>query len=201
MNDNRGVTFGCLFCLCITFFSFGQDDLKPWEKYGLSQSEWKMVKENGVSMDKIPLLLSAGISIGEYIKKPWKELGLTEGEWIEKRRSGLTAYDIELETKSHHHWKSESKDELSPEFSSFSSNKNQLVSFFLPGFQQLRLKEPSRGTIMAGVAIASLAGCFIGTVLEENFEARPLYMVLLPDMFWSFIDFKITLGKMGTEKR
>jgi hypothetical protein len=201
VKNNLSFVAGLLLCCGLAIMSFGQDNIKPWEKYGLSQSEWKIIQDNKISLDKVPLLLSTGISIGEYIKKPWKELGLTEGEWIEKRRAGLSSYDIELEMKSRHHWKGETKDEPSLEFSSFSSNKNQLASFVLPGFQQLRLKESSRGTIMAGIAIASLAGCFIGTVLEENFETRPLYMVLLPDMLWSFVDFKITLGKMSKEKK
>ena len=202
MKNNPIIVYQLLICLSLAFASFGQDNIKPWEKYGLSQSEWKIIQDNKISLDKVPVLLSAGISIGEYSKKPWKELGLTEGEWIEKRRAGLTAYDIELEVQSNRrHWKVDSKNVVSSEYASLSSNKNQLISFFLPGFQQLRLKEMSRGEIMAGLAIASIVGCFIGAVVEDRFEARPLYFVLAPDMLWSFIDFKITLGKMNKGTR
>ena len=195
---NNIVIADLLICLCFALASFSQDNIKPWEKYGLSQSEWKIIQDNKISLDKVPVLLSAGISIGEYSKKPWKKLWLTEGEWIEKRRAGLTAYDIELEVQSNRRqWKVDSKNVVPSEYSSFSSNKNRLVSLLLPGFQQLRLKEMSRGEIMAGLAIASLVGCFVVTVVEDRFEARPLCFVLAPDMLWSFIDFKITLGKMG----
>jgi hypothetical protein len=157
-----------------------------------------MIQDNKISLDKVQALLSTGISIGEYIKKPWMELGLTESEWIKKRRAGLTTYDIELEMKTNHpRGKDVAKNNSSPETNAISSNKNQLLSFVLPGYQQLRLKEMSRGRIMAGLGIASLAGCIIGSAIKRDFEARPLYFVLVPDMFWSFIDFKITLGRIN----
>lgn len=193
---------GVLMFLCLAFASsFGQSDVRPWEKYGLSQSEWKLVQDNNISMDKVQTLLSAGISIGEYCKKPWKGLGLTEGEWIEKRRAGLTAYDIELEAKSKHRFKTDSTTSAPSGYSSFSSGKNQFISFIIPGFQQLRLKQKTRGTIMMGLAVTALATCFAGAVVEDRFEARPLYFVLAPDMLWSFIDFKITLGRTNKAQK
>ncbi len=195
MRNDKIVSIGFLIFICLAFNSFSQDEQKPWEKYGLSQTEWKMIQDNKISLDKVQALLSTGISIGEYIKKPWMELGLTESEWIKKRRAGLTTYDIELEMKTNHPGgKDVAKNNSSPEINAISSNKNQLMSFVLPGYQQLRLKEMSRGRIMAGLGIASLAGCIIGSAIKRDFEARPLYFVLVPDMFWSFIDFKITLG-------
>jgi hypothetical protein len=194
--------WGVLLCLCLVFAVSGQSEVRPWEKYGLSQSEWKLIQENKLSRDKVQTILSAGISIGEYCTKPWKNFGLTEGEWIEKRRAGLTSYDIELEAKSsRRHMKIDTGAYASTGFSSYSSGKNQLVSLVLPGFQQLRLKQMTRGRIMAGLAFAALAGCLAGFAVENSFEARPLYFVLAPDMLWSFIDFKITLGTMKREKR
>jgi hypothetical protein len=193
---------GFFICLFLTSSSFSQDAIRPWEKYGLSQGEWKMVQDNKISLDKVRTILSAGISIGEYCQKPWKRLALTEGEWIEKRRAGLTSYDIELEAKSNRRrWRTDADAAAPSGYASFSSGGNQLVSFILPGFQQLRLKQTTRGRIMAGLAFASLAGCLAGVVIENRFEARPLYFVLAPDMLWSFIDFKITLGRLKKEPR
>jgi hypothetical protein len=97
MIMNKIVVAAAGILLCFVVASFGQDDLKPWEKYGLSQTEWKMVQDNKIPTSKVEELLGAGISVGEYIKKPWKDLGLTEGDWIEKHRNGLSSYDIELE--------------------------------------------------------------------------------------------------------
>lgn len=196
MKYNGIFIIGFVGCLCLVFAAFCQDDLKPWEQYGLSQSEWKIIQDNKISLDKVHVLLSCGISIGEYSKKPWNELGMTEGDWIEKRRSGFTSYDIELEAKSNpRHWKVDTNN-VSSDYSSFSSGKNQLLGFVFPGYQQLRLKERSKGSIMSGLAISSLLGCLAGTLLENRFEARPLYIVLAPDMLWSFIDFTITLSTM-----
>ena len=193
----KPVFVGFLLFLCLPFASFCQNELKPWEKYGLSQTEWKMIQDNTISLDKVQELLQTGVSIGEYIQKPWEKLFLSEGEWIEKRRSGLTTYDIELEMKSNNRLPNKDGDSTASSKSSyFSSTTNQLISFALPGVQQLRLKERSRGTIMLGFAVASLAGCVIGSIVQDDFEARPLYCVLLPDMFWSFIDFKITIGRI-----
>jgi hypothetical protein len=201
MKYNERFIIALMGCLCLVFAVFGQDDLKPWEKYGLSQSEWKTIQDNKISLDKVQVLLSAGIPIGEYSKKPWKELGLTENEWIKKRRAGLSSYDIELEAKLHRpSWKVD-PNSVSPEFFPFPSGKNRLLSFVLPGYQQLHLKKMSRGSIMVGLAIASFVGCFAGTLIENRLEVRPLYIVLAPDMLWSFIDFTITIGNTTKKPR
>jgi hypothetical protein len=202
--SNRVERRGCmkhgaavLLFLCLAFSSSGQNEMRPWEKYGLSQSEWKLVQENDISMDKVRTLLSAGIAIGEYCLKPWKRIALTEGEWIEKRRAGLTTYDIELEAQSNRRrFKADTNAAAPSGYSLLSSGKNQLISFVFPGFQQLRLKQPVRGTIMAGLAIASLAVCAAEAMTQDEFTGMSLYCVLAPDMLWSFIDFKISLGKI-----
>ena len=197
MNRSTIVMFALFSCLCCAAGAWGADDeLKPWEKLGISQTEWKMIGDNHISEKKVNEILAAGIGVGEYVGKPWKSLGLTEREWINKRRSGLTSYDIELEAKpSRQDWKADSKSTLKTELSTVSSNKDLFVSFAIPGLQQSRLKERWRGDIMGGLAIMSLAGCLVGSVAEGRFEVIPL-CILVPDMFWSFFDFKITRAKM-----
>ena len=54
------------------WYSSSQDDLRPWERLGLSQTEWKQVKENDVPISKVEKLLKYGIGIGEYLEKPGK---------------------------------------------------------------------------------------------------------------------------------
>jgi hypothetical protein len=201
MKRSAGIA-GVLMFLCLAFASSGQGgETRPWEKYGLSQSEWKLIQENKISRDKAQTILSAGISIGEYCKKPWKAIGLTEGEWIERRRAGLTSYDIELEAKAGRRWKADTTTAAPSGYASYSSGGNQLISFVIPGFQQLRLKQTTRGRIMIGLAVGSLAACFAGAVVDDRFEGRPLYFVLAPDMLWSFIDFKISIGKINGKKK
>jgi hypothetical protein len=208
MKRNAGCTgfAGVLMFLCLALASFGQgSDARPWEKYGLSQTEWKMIQENHISRDKVQMLLSAGISLGEYCKKPWTGLGLTEGDWIEKRRAGLTSYDIELEAKAGRAGRRSTIDTAAPAalsgYASYSSGSNQLIGLLVPGFQQLRLKQTTRGRIMVALAVGSLAACFAYAVIEDRFEPRPLYFVLAPDMLWSFIDFRISIGNMNKKKK
>jgi hypothetical protein len=190
-----------LVLLCAAFPSSGQSEIRPWEKYGLSQSEWKLVQENDISLDKVRTLLSAGIAIGEYCRQPWKRAGLTEGEWIEKRRAGLTAYDIELEARANRRFRVDTTIDVPSGYSVLSSGKNQLISFVFPGLQQLRLKQPVRGNIMAALAVAALAVCAAEAMTQDEFTGMSLYCVLAPTMLWSFIDFKISLGAMHKGKR
>jgi hypothetical protein len=93
--------FKAAFFSCLLYAAFAwsgsDDELKPWEKLGVSQTEWKMIVDNHISEAKVHELLAGGIGIGEYVAKPWKKIGLSEKKWIKKRRSGLSEYDVELE--------------------------------------------------------------------------------------------------------
>jgi hypothetical protein len=171
------------------------DDLKPWEKFGLSQTEWKMILDNRIPEAKIHELLQAGIGIGEYVARPWEKLGLSEREWIAKRRSGLTNYDIELEAGAYRRSAAtDSNKSIPPEVPQVSESKGLFVAFAVPGLQQARLGEKWRSRIMGGVAIGSVAGCLIGSIAKGGFEPIPLCF-LVPDMFWSFFDYKVAVAK------
>jgi hypothetical protein len=186
--------------VCVAAFTWSQslnDELKPWEKYGLSQTEWKMIKDNNIPLSKVEELLKAGISISEYIEKPWEKLSISERKYIEKRRSGLTAYDIELEqTSNRGGWKDENKGVPNSEVSAFSGSKELALSFALPGYQQYRLEHRWRAWIMSAVAIGSVAASIIITCADGKFEGTPLFVILVPDMFWSMMDFKFTQPKI-----
>jgi hypothetical protein len=198
MKISALVKLALVACFCSAFSAWcGDDELKPWEKLGISQTEWRMINDNHISEDKVREILTSGIGIGEYIAKPWQSLGLTESNWIDKRRSGLTSYDIELESKPiHRNWKGDSKSTMKSELGAFSKNKDLFLSFAVPGLQQARINEKWRARIMGGLAIGSIAGCVVGTIAEGHFEGIPIFLVLVPDMAWSFLDFKVALGKM-----
>jgi hypothetical protein len=196
MISGKSVAIAVLFCFCAVFISLAQQDPKPWEKYGLSQTEWKMIQDDKIPIAKVQELLSAGISISEYIEKPWVKYHFFEKSYIEKRRSGLSAYDIELESTSDRSgWKNDNKSVFTSEANVFSGNKEVLLSFILPGYQQQRLEHKWRGRIMTTLAVGSIAGCFLASLAEVHFEGTPLFVVLVPDMFWSMIDFKFTRDK------
>lgn len=173
------------------FMGSAQQDLEPWEKLGISKTEWKMIHDNKMPMGQVEDLLKAGIGISEYFKRPWEELGLTESKWIEKKRSGMSNYDIELEAKSSNaEWKTEMKDAFHSEMSSMPENLESL-SAFLPGFQQYKNGKNVKGTFMVSIAATAVTWCVAGSARNKNFYALPLFTILLPDMIWSFVDYKV----------
>ena len=200
MHAQSAVLWGLFLCLSCAVRGFGQGDPKPWEQYGLSQTEWKILLDNKISIDKLKELLRAGISVSEYAAKPWKNLSLSEHRWIEKRRNGMTSYDIEVEQQvKQREWKGDNKGTMQAEIGAFSGNKDLVLSFVLPGYQQARMDQKVRGRVMAGLAVGAVATCLVASLAEGTFEGIPLYFVLVPDMFWSMIDFKITAARLANE--
>jgi hypothetical protein len=183
--------------LVITFgifagFVSGQDENKPWEKLGLSQTEWKMITDNNMSMSKVEQLLKVGISIGEYFQKPWEPLNMSEDQWIKKRRSGLTSYDIELEAQANNkNWKKEMRSDAGKDVHQLSESGEMFTSLCLPGYYQWHTDQKVKGSVMVSLVAGSLIWCTVGTISEKRFEVLPIVVVLVPDMVWSFIDYKI----------
>lgn len=180
--------------LVLVLFSviFAQDEIRPWEKLGLSQTEWKMIQENNMSMKKVESLLEDGIGIGEYLSKPWENYGITESEWIKKRRSGMTNYDIQLEASVTNKGFGEgTKEGIRSDFSSMSGNGQMASSLFLPGYQQIKAGRKGRGITMISLAGGSIAWCTVDGIVNKRFNAFPLCFLAL-DMIWSFVDFKIS---------
>lgn len=199
MKKNGTIAFGLLLCCWIVFCAWGQETAKPWEKYGISQSEWKLTKENKISEEKLKVILSSGIGISEYCQKPWKKLAIKESEWMDKRRAGMSSYDIELEIQSDRtSFKQDNKKILKVDTASESVKQTPglVTSFILPGYQQRKIGHKTRGTFMSGFAISCLAGCFVWSVAEggERIEPIPL-LLIIPDMFWSLLDYKIAVKK------
>lgn len=199
MKKIDSISVGLLLCCCIIAAASGQNEIKPWEKYGISQSEWKMTKDNNVSEDKLKAILSSGISVTEYCQKPWKNLGLRETEWMDKRRAGMSEYDIELEAQSDRTgYRQDNRNAMKTDKNPVAQTPGLLTSFILPGYQQQRIGQKTRGIIMSGLAIGFIACSFVGSVAEGRFEPIPLFL-LVPDMFWSLFDYKITLKQRESE--
>jgi len=202
MKKSNTLAFGLLLCCFITVAANGQDGPKPWEKYGISQSEWKMIKDSNISIEKLEVILSSGIGINEYCQKPWEKLNINEKDWMDKRRSGMSSYDIELNIQSDRTgFKKDNKGIRTLE-TTIDVNRqvpDMLKSFFLPGYQQQRIGQKTRGRIMSGLAICAFAGSFVWSVADgELFQPTPL-LLLIPDMFWSLLDYKNTLKKKESE--
>lgn len=178
-----------------SFFAFGQDEMKPWERLGLSKTEWMMIEDNKMPMSQVEFLLKSGIGISEYFKKPWVDLGLTEQKWIEKKRSGMSNYDIEIEAKStNSEWKTEMKNGFNSEMNGMSENRENFLAL-LPGIQQFRAGSHTKGVIMASLAAGAITWCAAGSINNKRFEALPIFVILVPDIVWSYADYKISRKK------
>lgn len=189
----KQITKLTLFICCLfSGLIFAQDELNPWEKLGLSKTEWRLINENNIKMSKVEELLKAGISIGEYIQKPWLPLNLSESSWINKRRSGMTSYDIELENQpSDTNWKKDYNNDAGKDLRHMRGNGEKFSSLFLPGRYQFRNDHKLKGTSMVGLAGGSILWCTIGSIASKKFDAIPICVLLIPDMIWSFVDYKI----------
>jgi hypothetical protein len=185
-----------IFTFLFSVILVAQDDTKPWERLGLSQTEWRLIKDNDIKMSKVEELLKVGISIGEYLQKPWVVLNLTEDKWIKKRREGLTSYDIELEAQSSDSsWKKDLKSDAGKDMRQISGNSEMFASLFLPGYYQYKTDQNFKGTMMVSLAGGAVIWCTIGSIATKKFEAIPVCFLLVPDMIWSFIDYKIAQRK------
>jgi len=170
-----------------------QDENRPWERLGLSQTEWRLINDNNIKMSKVEELLKDGVSIGEYIQKPWEPLNMTETKWLKKRRSGLTTYDIASESQAKDQsWKKDMNNDAGNDMRQVSKNGEMFSSLFLPGYYQYKHNHKVKGIIMASLAGGALTWCTVGSIAGKNFEVIPITFVLVPDMVWSFIDYKVT---------
>jgi hypothetical protein len=183
----------CTILLLFNYLCSAQDESRPWERLGLSQTEWRLINENNISMAKLEQLLKSGISVGEYIQKPWEPLGMSEEKWIKKRRSGLTSYDIELEATmgNTQEWKKNMNTDATKDMHQLSGNSELFSSLFLPGYYQYNVGQKRKSYVMIGLAGGAVAWCAIGSIANKRFEVLPVAVVIIPDMVWSFIDYKI----------
>jgi hypothetical protein len=201
MEKRNIVLAGMILCCFFAGLTGGQETVKPWEKYGISQTEWKMVQDNKIALDKLEIILSSGIGIAEYCQKPWVKLKIKESDWIDKRRAGMSSYDIELDVQSDRTgYKQDNRMAIKSETESATTKQSAglLTSFLLPGVKQQKIGQKTRGKIMSGIALGCIAGCFVGSVAQAKFEPIPLFF-LIPDMFWSLFDYKVSVKKKEQE--
>lgn len=180
-----------LIIVILLSLSFSQDPNKPWERLGLSQTEWKMIQDNHLPESKVEQLLKDGIGIAEYLQRPWVELNMSEVEWIKKRRSGMSNSDIESEVNAQNtRWEKEIQKDTRSDMKAISRNGEQFKALFLPGMYQFQHKRPVQGSVMVTLAASSVLWCTAGSISKKKFQAIPVFALLVPDMIWSFIDYK-----------
>jgi hypothetical protein len=166
----------------ITVHGMTASDKETYERLGLSQTEWELVEDAGMSMEKVEELLKAGISISEYFEYPWLELGMTEKEWIERRRAGVIS-DHMIAARSEHE----------------KSYWAVVQNFFFPGFHQWKRRQYAKSFPMTGIALVSTLLFIFHADYDEGAPGsnrHPIYLMFLAgDMVWSSIDIGIQANK------
>ena len=122
------------------------------EELGITQAEFKKVKESGMSKSRLLKLLEIGVTPNEYFSEPWKKLGVTESYWLSQKKVGFADDDM---NQTYHRSQSA---ELAP-----------FVSFVLPGFYQYQSHRPVLGAALSATAVASVA-----TLVLAHKEVTPV---------------------------
>jgi len=158
-----------------------------WERLGLSVTEWKLIKENNMSMEKVENLLKAGIGVSEYYKYPWEYLGTTEEQWIIYRSAGLT--DNMIYRKMH-----PEKAVIVPDSNNVNLEQKPDISgkvqgFFLPGYLQCKSGRNVLGITQISIAAVGIAGATAWTIKKHG-NPSPIAFItmttIIPDMVWSY---------------
>ncbi len=155
-------------------------DKEEYEKLGLSQVEWEMIKNSHMSKAKLHHLLKCGISIPEFFKSPWEELHISESEWLSRRCAGQSSAEI----------RTSEKNKEAGVGKALSSDWTPIQSFFLPGLNQIKRDQKLKGYVMSGLAVAGLGFCVAYSAMTKTFQP-PGLIVLAADMLWSGVDMGI----------
>jgi hypothetical protein len=167
--------------------SFQDDEEAERTKYGMSQAEWQLFKESGLSVTQMEKFLECGISMTEYSSRPWLSLGVAEKDWVAERCKGLGDDDIQAFNES-------GDDDYSV-----------LVAFALPGSYHWRNKiYPTAAALSSAFVISMTLYFLVPEVQDEPAQAtignanygerqeiktkRPIFLVIaLADMITSSI--------------
>ena len=201
MKRKLTVIFVAFFAVALFASRGNAEGVRPWEKYGITQMEWKLVNDSGITIDKLEEILRDGIGVREYAEKPWLQLKLSERGWLKKRRSGLTAEDIALdEDKETEKSNTDNKNTFKSETSGIRDTaiRHQLLSLAVPGIEQYREGEKTKGGIMGGIGAVAIIGTIALSAKQADFNATPLLLYVV-DMIWSFVDYKFTCSKREKE--
>jgi len=186
MGSGKRVVYAVvLVCICSVgqHLDMSDSEKSQYEKLGLSQVEWQMIKEAEMPIDKVKELISAGISIVQYFEYPWLSLGLSESEWIKRRSLG----------------------QVDEHMSTAATPGSQMMwlpvkSFFMPGVHQLRRKQPAKGLSMIAIFLGSLTLYALHGRSENESTLKfdyhfPYAVFLLGDMAWSALDMGYQVNK------
>lgn len=179
MSWLRGIL---LMILTVTPLVFSQsyDELKPWEKLGITSREWHEAQVRGFPDDSIKIVVSLGLTVSDWFKKPWERFGFTVEAYLAYRLKGYSDEDL---------YKMQHPDTIEIVKSDFHADTRtvdkKLKSFLFPGYYQF--KEGRRKTAIfqwSVIGVGAIATIGV-SVYREDFT--PVFIVAtVPVMFWSY---------------
>jgi hypothetical protein len=164
-------------CHAQDFFS---QNLKPWEKLGITSKEYAAANERGISEDSIKIITSYGIGIFEYISEPWKTDSISREKWLEYHKNGFTSKNIT--DKVTDTTKNMFKIELGSDF----NPQNKSALGLIPGYCQIKSGRKRLGTaqiIVGGVGVVGVVSC---SFVKPSAAPIPFLLCIIPVIPWSF---------------
>ncbi|OGS36458.1 MAG: hypothetical protein A2293_00035 [Elusimicrobia bacterium RIFOXYB2_FULL_49_7] len=138
--------------LSVPLFSQLQlDDQDEAERvhYGLSQAEWQMFKQSGMSITELERLVECGITMNEYNSRPWMSVGVSEKMWIQEKCKGMSNEGIQA-----FHEKGE-------------GDHGVLFAFLLPGSYHWLNKSYGKATLLSSTFALSVSFYFLLPLKED----------------------------------
>lgn len=187
-----------LFILLLVSLSYSDSlfvqELKPWEKLGTTSKEYYEAQLRNFPEDSIRYIISYGIGISEYFSAPWIKLNISIDQWLLYRKQGLSDEDIHkklynktvIQPQSYQSIKFDEEDTKERR----NINGRKIKSFLLPGYIQLSESKNKKGILMVSVATVGLGATIADSVNRGYFMPTFFIALVIPDMFWSYIDAK-----------
>jgi hypothetical protein len=155
-------------------------DLKPWEKLGITSKEYAAANERSISTDSIKIITSHGIGIFEYLSEPWKSDSISREEWFGYHRKGLTSKNIT--DKVTDTTKTKLKIELGGDFNPQGKSALGLV----PGYCQIKSGRKALGRAQIIVGSVGVAGVVSCAIFKPGAMPIPFFLCIVPVIPWSF---------------
>ncbi len=169
----KKILYSLTFLFVLQLSVFAQEDDEwygfDYKEAGISNTEFELVKERGMSRKELEMLLEYGIMPSEYYSEPWKKLGVSKTEWLNSKKAGMEDDDMDRRV-----------------YTQSKFNYMPIVSFVLPGFYQFKTDRYKFGGALSGIAATSLLLTFLhqeetqsSTEADPEYSIYPIYPIIV----------------------
>lgn len=153
--------------------------LKLWEKLGITSKEYAIAQQNGMPEDSIKFLTSQGIGIVEYYSHPWDSVGVSRERWFEYRHLGYTDKMItaDLDTTGM---------KFRADFSQDFNPQHKSALGLIPGYCQIKSGRKGLGRAQIIVGSVGVAGVVSCAIFKPGAMPIPFFLCIVPVIPWSF---------------